>query len=403
MTSKMVPLKYLVDLNPEKLPESSDPGLKFKYIDISMTGRGKLLQDPLPVSFGSAPSRARRVLRPGDTILSTVRTYLRASWTHRDDDQDLVASTGFVCLRPKGQTDSRFLGWLAQSDHVVEVVVARSVGVSYPAISGIDVGRIKVPNPSRSRQQEIANYLDSEVGRIDELVVAKRKLIVLIKERVWASFSERLFSTGPRNVQIRRTLGALTDGPFGSAFSSRDYEASGAAVVRLGNIGFSHWKGDSLARISLENFRRFKKYEVLEGDLLIAALGDEANHAGRACVAPDLGPAMVKGKCFRARAIDSMASADFMSLVLSSPVGAEAMNISGRGSTRSMINMDILKRTEIPLPSREQQDEIARSTRVEQHEAQAVVSLLESQVAALNERRQALITEAVSERSGGPV
>jgi exodeoxyribonuclease VII large subunit len=42
-------------------------------------------------------------------------------------------------------------------------------------------------------------------------------------------------------------------------------------------------------------YEQFLRHRVREGDLLIAGLGDPNNHAGRACVAPDLGPAIVKG------------------------------------------------------------------------------------------------------------
>src|SRR5271168_2621903 len=121
-----VPLKHLAFLNPETLGEETDPDHSFRYIDIATTGRGVLVAEPQAMTFEASPSRARRVLRPGDTILSTVRTYLRAGWTLRSTDDDLVASTGFVSLRPGAHVDPRFLGWMAQSDFVVEAVVANS-------------------------------------------------------------------------------------------------------------------------------------------------------------------------------------------------------------------------------------------------------------------------------------
>jgi len=135
------------------------------------------------MNFGEAPSRARRVLRPGDTILSTVRTYLRAAWTVRDTTDRFVASTGFVCLRPHPGVDPRYLGWVAQADTVVEEIVARSVGVSYPAVNPSEVGRIEVPQPALSKQRTIADYLDCETARIDALIAAKRRMIGVLRER----------------------------------------------------------------------------------------------------------------------------------------------------------------------------------------------------------------------------
>lgn len=190
MTAAQIPLKHVASLNPEVLDENTDPEYAFHYVDISSTVRGELLEDPQLMTFGSAPSRARRVLRPGDTILSTVRTYLRAVWTVRNAADRLVASTGFVCLRPRATVDPRFLGWVAQADTVIEEIVARSDGVSYPAINPSEVGRIKVPELPLSRQRAIADYLDRETARIDALIAAKQRLLQLLEEREVAMIHE---------------------------------------------------------------------------------------------------------------------------------------------------------------------------------------------------------------------
>ena len=73
-----VRLKYVVRINPTDLPETTDPGFEFRYLDIGAVGRGRLIEAPEALTFGQAPSRARRTVLDGDTILATVRTYLRA-------------------------------------------------------------------------------------------------------------------------------------------------------------------------------------------------------------------------------------------------------------------------------------------------------------------------------------
>ena len=72
-------LKYAVDINTRGLAEDTDPDYEFRYLDIGSIGRGEVVADPDPTTFAEAPSRARRVVRPGDTIVSTVRTYLGPS------------------------------------------------------------------------------------------------------------------------------------------------------------------------------------------------------------------------------------------------------------------------------------------------------------------------------------
>jgi type I restriction enzyme, S subunit len=176
-------LKYLVAINSRSLTEQTPRDLGFRYLDIGAVGRGALVAEPEVTTFGNAPSRARRLVTGGDTIVSTVRTYLRAVWPVRGDIDGLVVSTGFVVLSPGPLLDSRYLGWVAQSDLVIEEVVARSVGVSYPGINGLEIGDIRIPFPPLSEQRSIADYIDAETARIDATVNARGRLVGLLRER----------------------------------------------------------------------------------------------------------------------------------------------------------------------------------------------------------------------------
>jgi type I restriction enzyme S subunit len=392
-------MKYLVNINTRALPEDEDPGRTFRYLDITSVGRGSLSAPPTEMTFGAAPSRARRLVRPGDTILSTVRTYLRSVWPVAGETDDLVVSTGFAVLTPGRRLDSRFLGWWAQGDRFVEEIVARSVGVSYPAINALEVGDIAMPVPPVREQRAIADYLNAETARIDALVAKKRRMIDLLDQRFWHSFVDRVRASGERVAQLRRALTFLTDGPFGNAFTSSDYSSGGAAVVRLGNIGFAEYRPADQAFIPMELYGKLLRHRVRPDDLLIAGLGDDRNHAGRACVAPNLGPAMVKGKCFCARVRRDLGVPEYLALLLSSPLGAAAMGLSSRGSTRSMINLDVVKAALVPLPPAVDQERIVRESLTERAKIQRLTAALRGQLELLSEHRQALITEAVTGQS----
>lgn len=391
-----VPLKHLARINERTLPEITPPDTQLKYLDIGSVGRGRLLEEPELVTFGEAPSRARRVVRPGDTIISTVRTYLGAVWPVEGPQSGLVVSTGFAVLTPGSDLEPRYLGWLAQSDLVVEEIVARSVGVSYPAINALEIGDLRVPWRGLDQQRAIADFLDVEISRIDALVAKKRQLSKAVGQRWWVTFAAGVQSVEAPTVPFRRALRSITDGPFGSAFSSDEYSADGVAVVRLGNIGFAEWRNSDLAHLPARRLEEFTRYRVRAGDLLIAGLGDLNNHAGRACVAPDLGPAIVKGKCFCAQVDRYRASPDYLALFCSSPSGAEAVRVAARGSTRSMINLDIIKALPIPLPSVALQHRIVEVTENARRAVKAVTRLVARQIDLLQEHRQALITAAVT-------
>src|SRR5450759_4855371 len=90
-------LDDLVNMNPEALGGSTPPRFRFRYIDINSVTLGKIDWQSVPeVEFRSAPSRARRIVRPGDTVFCTVRPSLQApasaDWNERDG---FICSTGF--------------------------------------------------------------------------------------------------------------------------------------------------------------------------------------------------------------------------------------------------------------------------------------------------------------------
>ena len=175
-------LKYAVQINPETLLEDTDPEYSFDYMDINSVGSGFMVTQPVRQKFGSAPSRARRVVTPRDTVISTVRTYLKASYHLQRDWPDLIASTGFAVLRPPTTIVPALLGHIVQSEAFVSQVVANSVGVAYPAISEMKLGTLSLVVPPPSEQRAIVRYLDHVDDRIRRYVAAKEKLIALLEE-----------------------------------------------------------------------------------------------------------------------------------------------------------------------------------------------------------------------------
>lgn len=183
------PLGRLASINARTLADTTDPDYTFRYLDISSVGRGEVVEQPKTLRFEDAPSRARRVLRRGDTIISTVRTYLRAVLPIREDATDLIASTGFAVLSPRPGLDYRFLSWYAQANPFVEEVVARSVGVSYPAIAPSELAHFHIPTPTLVEQRAIADFLDTGTARINDIVETMHGQIDLLEEHRQALIS----------------------------------------------------------------------------------------------------------------------------------------------------------------------------------------------------------------------
>jgi len=181
-------LKYSASINDEALAETTSPDFEFEYVDIGGVSAVDGITATEQVVFENAPSRARRKVRHGDTIVSTVRTYLRAIAPIKNPPENLIVSTGFAVVRPR-TVEPAFLAYALREASFIESVVARSVGVSYPACNASEVGDISIPLPAPAEQRAIAAFLDRETGRIDRLVAKKRELIERLKEKRTALIS----------------------------------------------------------------------------------------------------------------------------------------------------------------------------------------------------------------------
>ncbi len=120
---KFRPLKRCCILNPEVLREDTVPEREIDYIDIGNVSLADGIGGIERHRFQDAPSRARRVVRQGDVLVSTVRTYLCAIARVDAARAGAIASTGFAVLRATKVIDQDFLYRVAQSEPFV-----RSVG-----------------------------------------------------------------------------------------------------------------------------------------------------------------------------------------------------------------------------------------------------------------------------------
>ncbi|GAB64325.1 MAG: restriction endonuclease subunit S [Candidatus Jettenia sp.] len=184
-------LKYIADINSESLPENTNSDYELEYIDIGNVTLGSIINKPERMLFKNAPSRARRISRKGDTIVSTVRTYLKAITYIDIDKSNLVVSTGFTVVRPRDTLEKKFISYLLTSEVLVETVCSLSVGVSYPAVNASDIGNLLVWYPKDKNEQSIiVKYIEQEAFRINQTITKIQQEIKLLQEYRTALISE---------------------------------------------------------------------------------------------------------------------------------------------------------------------------------------------------------------------
>lgn len=127
---RMGTLANISKLNPESWSERNAPE-RVKYVDLSNTKWGTI-ESVFVYEWADAPSRARRVLRPGDTIVGTVRPGNGSyAFVNRPG---LTGSTGFAVLRPKTPQQKSIIYCAVTSPKNIERLTHLADGGAYPAV-----------------------------------------------------------------------------------------------------------------------------------------------------------------------------------------------------------------------------------------------------------------------------
>ncbi len=120
---------------------------RIEYVEISEVMRGNIANIQ-SYERGEEPSRARRRLRHGDTVLSTVRPDRGAYFLCLNPSPNLIGSTGFAVLTPTKAPWSFIHAAMTQPD-VFEYLGQQADGGAYPAVRPEIIGGLEVPWPNK--------------------------------------------------------------------------------------------------------------------------------------------------------------------------------------------------------------------------------------------------------------
>jgi type I restriction enzyme S subunit len=400
---KLKPIKAVASCNDETLEEATDPEKGIVYVEISGVSADRGITETQLLTFGTAPSRARRKVRGGDVLVSTVRTYLRAIAPIHDPPENLIASTGFAVVRPR-TVNSAFLGYLFQSEFLIAQVIARSVGVSYPAINASELMRFTIPIPDQDEQAAIAAFLDRETSKIDALIAEQKKLIALLKEKRQALIShgvtKGLDPTVPMKDSGVEWLGRVPAHWELARLAAVFCEVSDVGHDGLPILSVSIHDGVSDRELSESELDRKitrsddrSKYKAVEpGDLTYNMMRAWQGGFGAVLVAGQVSPAYVV-----ARPTRTVCTA-FIEQLLRTPQAIEQMRRYSRGVTdfRLRLYWEEFKNIHVALPSPQEQQAILDAVSVEAAAFDSLVKETERAIALLKERRSALISAAVT-------
>lgn len=166
----VVPLSDICEINAEnKNPALAFGDDEFIYIDISSVenGTGKI-DFSNKIKGSDAPSRAKRAVKKGDILFSTVRPNLKAyGYVEREDCDCCIASTGFAVISAKTMVLSKYIYYMLYSEPVQTQLASMMGKGAYPSVNQKDVSQIQIPLPPLSVQEAMVTALDNYHKIID--------------------------------------------------------------------------------------------------------------------------------------------------------------------------------------------------------------------------------------------
>ena len=147
----------VADVVKDKRDPGKEPEVAFQYIDIAAVDvTVGTIANPQDVEGSEAPSRARKVVRAFDVIVSTCRPTRGAIAVVPVSLHDQIASTAFSIVRARADVNPFYLHFALRLPSTLEQFRKWSTGSSYPAILDSDVKKTLIPVPAPEVQDAIA-------------------------------------------------------------------------------------------------------------------------------------------------------------------------------------------------------------------------------------------------------
>ncbi|MCK5199203.1 MAG: restriction endonuclease subunit S [Spirochaetales bacterium] len=148
------------------------PDSDFTYIDVTSINKEKGIigENTQLLDENSAPSRARKIVKEGTVIYSTVRPYLlNIAIIGKEYLPEPIVSTAFAIVHPLGKIQNRYLYYYFRSIPFINYVESKMIGMAYPAINDTNFFKGLIPIPPLSEQKRILAKVNSLMALCDDL------------------------------------------------------------------------------------------------------------------------------------------------------------------------------------------------------------------------------------------
>ncbi|MCX4751152.1 restriction endonuclease subunit S [Kitasatospora sp. NBC_01287] len=288
-----------------------------------------------------------------------------------------------------------FLHHLLRSALLISEFGRRSKGIR-PAqwrLYWEDFAEISIPLPSLDEQRRIADFLDGETSLIDKLVDlrSRQRDAIRTRQAVYAEKALGQCSSGEWTkvkylVRARPRYGVLV--PV--------FEDDGVPFIRVNDLLDLSGRASGLLRIPVSLSSQYARTITMPGDILLSVVGT----LGRAAIVPDeLAGANVARAVCSIRLKPNVDASLFTAWIATGEFDRQAVLATGSDSAQPTLGMEDLSNFSVRWPTDpNEQERVAGQVEEGRQGHTELVRRTDRQLALLAERRQALITAAVTGR-----
>ncbi|WP_308401150.1 restriction endonuclease subunit S [Streptomyces sp. AC512_CC834] len=383
----------------------SDSGTRL--IRTSDITAGGALKDPATGVHVRTIVETRHQLHPGDLLLSRSGTLGRAFLV--PDQADGHTFAGFLIrFRPKKGVDPRFLAYAAQSASFQGIVHSEAVTSTIQNFNADRYANIAMRAPALEEQRRIADFLDDETARIDRLRELHEHQRMLIKEAAFRRVFDAVRGThveGARKNSGLDWLGTVpADWRVGAVSHYFEVELGKMLnqervqgdhlrpYLRVANVQWDRIDVDNLAMMDFPPEEQIR-YRLQAGDLLV---NEGGSWPGRAAVwSGEISDIYYQKALHRIRSRgEELPRWLYYCLVAAERL--RVFQVQGNTSTMTHLTREQLRPQRFPFPELSTQRELVAQLDNGADREARFQRLLDRQLGLLAERRQALITAAVT-------
>ncbi|PAD67939.1 hypothetical protein CHH83_16260 [Bacillus sp. 7586-K] len=319
-----------------------------------------------------------------------------------------------VLAKPREVITKFIFYWLL--GHRAEIINL-SQGGGQPNISQGIIRNIRIAVPPVVLQNKIVTFIDKKYEEINQLIDKKEKMINLLEQQRQSIITEAVTKGLNPNVKMKDSgvewigeipehwsilalkhiasekKNSFVDGPFGSDLKNEEYVDSGVPVIQLNNIKNGKLRVVNMNFVTEEKSEQLKRHIAYPGDLVIAKM---ASPIARSAVVPETYEKyVIVADCIKLKLKENYLN-HYINYAMNTPFTIVQAESFANGTTRSRVNLSIIKKLKIPMPNFEEQKEIVSYLTIKVSEVNTVIRSVENQIRKLKEYRQSLIYEAVT-------